>query len=1813
MDLNNYSLNEIFNVYHPKNENLDFSYSDGESMENLLFDIVSNTEDISLGSKELHSHINSWPTLYHLTGQRADLLRPISDTLEGDILEIGCGCGAITRYLGELGNNVIALEGTKKRAEITASRCRDLENVKIVCDNFEKFQSSKKFDAVTLIGVLEYAQVYIESDDAIQLILEKAKSFLKPNGKLIIAIENQLGLKYFAGAPEDHLGIPFAGIENEYTEDSVITFGKKTVEKVVSKSGFTNIEFLYPFPDYKLPLSVLTSKGANDSKLNVSDLIKFNTDYHQNGEEHDRSFDTTNAFSVIAENGLVEDLANSFLIIASNHTSNFVDSNALCYTYSSKRKKEFCKSNKIELKNDEYKVIREKSYPQFKNKTKKINQILKNENYIFGDLFLNELIKIVGNNNWTIQQIVEWAQPWKNTLVSKSINISDNEIPLLDGIYFDATPFNFIKSNNSYIFFDLEWESKKQLKLDFILFRGLYYSLCFANVISNSELKIYSTISDICLDVLINLLPKSEPDISEFITLENDLLKEILIDYNSKEIFSKIIRVKEGSVHQIQDTYSFNPLSNANVQVFFSDHPSEFSEEKSLFENVNLNDDPKKIIFNVRDLKKNIKHIRFDIGNKPGILNIHSIKINDKKGETLFKWDKYYVNSKVYSILIENDIKWPDKVLQMSTYDDPQFVLTTNEEVQRNSKIGFTIEIVLSKATHSQILDSYLAPTLSFQTEKRVKKLNQNIKTNEEFIRKLEGNNIALKKEKEKNQKDYNQVIEEFSNYKTKSEKEIYSFIEKINSLENEINQLNKVLTEKIKTLKHLETSQKELGSEINTLKVNNGIRDLYEKKLIEEITSLKNQNKWYYYTYDNRSIWGILKDRIKKKLTRISSSKNKSPNSIHKNIPVQKVEFKESSHEIKVSVIIPTYNRSKLLPQLLECWKKVKEVSKYKFEIIFSDDGSEDGSVLILENEKELPLQIIKNNHGGPAKARNSAILKAKGEKLLIMGDDIFPNPNIINQHYEKLKELPISKAVLGEVIWHKDLEVNTLMKHITELGLEQFSFIAFEPHQYLDFRQFYTCNISIDRAFLLSEDIIFDESFYKVNFEDIELGYRLSKKDMQIYYYPEANGEHYHPYNSVKAFCKRQETAGEMAIVFKSLHGESVEWCLQIESILAEWNIHLSNLNENDFKYDSISNVINICQFVEDCKEIDRNQIEFCLSEIYRVLFRFFYEKGIIYKKLNLEYNAYNEIFNSNFLPKIIDYIDQLNEIVDLPNIDNIHFLTNHISLTIHAKDLEHITQLREKYSDNLDYLNFTLTPDSHSHKPNTFLYKPEKGFNIGSHNMNQILLFLQNNSELDAIILSFGLNNNPNIGLNGPLNNNLICKTNIINKDIEALNSGKIIRLISEEHNETKNLNLLFKKNFNIDPEYGYFYETELPIHQINPFTFYKSVNHKNNKKTIFIFPTFLAVGGVEKNTIEVIKILKEYYNFVVITFERLSEENGSLHNDFIKSSIGVYDLTELSRHNDILTYLRVLKKTYSPEAILICNGSPWLSNNTLEIRKLFNKCAIIDQQAYDTKVGWIQLYINKNKGILSFDRFIAVNSKIKNVFHEASGLETKNIDLIYSVLSIEKREQALEIENKDIRKKFNLEKDQKYFTFIGRMNQQKAPMDLIKLIKLIVSKYKDEYKFIIVGSGEMSEEVDRYIIKNNLNESIIRIPFVNNTFEISKICEGIMFTSLYEGLSIALLESLSVGTPAISTDVGDTKIVLEKFKNGFIFSTIGDIDIYFKEFNLFIENLQNYKDSAEKNKEIITDMFSPINIASQYKECFERAIKERNNLT
>lgn len=243
-------------------------------------------------------------------------------------------------------------------------------------------------------------------------------------------------------------------------------------------------------------------------------------------------------------------------------------------------------------------------------------------------------------------------------------------------------------------------------------------------------------------------------------------------------------------------------------------------------------------------------------------------------------------------------------------------------------------------------------------------------------------------------------------------------------------------------------------------------------------------------------------------------------------------------TEHINVSVIFATYNRADIIADVLKQWVKVDKNTKYSYEIICSDDDSKDRTVEIIEQFEGLPLTVLRNEHGGASRARNAALKLAKGEIIIFTGDDIFPDVDFINRHYENHLKYGDKICTLGRIEWHQDIPLNHLMYHITNVGCEQFGFAGLIPYALTDFRHFYTSNISVSKKELDRLGQYFDLTFDRYGFEDIELGYRLYQNGVMIYYDADIVVYHHHIYNDVEKFCNRQYSAGNQMVVLTRLH---------------------------------------------------------------------------------------------------------------------------------------------------------------------------------------------------------------------------------------------------------------------------------------------------------------------------------------------------------------------------------------------------------------------------------------------------------------------------------------------------------------------------------------------------------------------------------------------------------------------------------------------------------------------------------------------------
>jgi SAM-dependent methyltransferase len=294
-------------------------YLDGA--EQRLLEALPAIADRSSGSDALRGLMVDWPTTYHLTPYRSTLFDALGlrGAASARVLELGAGCGAITRWLGERCAEVHAVEGDRARAQVARTRCADLDPVEVYAANYSELAEARAFDLVTLIGVLEYSHLYHprhpgDADAAAAANLALARRALADDGVLVLAIENRLGLKYLNGAREDHSGRRFEGMEGYVHAGTPVTWSARALRGMLAAAGFADVELLLPFPDYKLAHTIVNPARCGDSERVHNWLAEPAPD--RGAEREPLLFAETLAVREVAQAGLLADLANSLLVLA---------------------------------------------------------------------------------------------------------------------------------------------------------------------------------------------------------------------------------------------------------------------------------------------------------------------------------------------------------------------------------------------------------------------------------------------------------------------------------------------------------------------------------------------------------------------------------------------------------------------------------------------------------------------------------------------------------------------------------------------------------------------------------------------------------------------------------------------------------------------------------------------------------------------------------------------------------------------------------------------------------------------------------------------------------------------------------------------------------------------------------------------------------------------------------------------------------------------------------------------------------------------------------------------------------------------------------------------------------------------------------------------------------------------------------------------------------------------------------------------------------------------------------------------------------
>lgn len=428
-------------------------------------------------------------------------------------------------------------------------------NIIIVDKNVESIEKYKKqkYDYIYLNGTLENAEKIMCSKKPEIDLINFFKELLNENGKLFIAVDNKMGVKYLSGDKSEHCNNIYDSLKNEYSNGKL--FSKTELDKIIENTGFKYKRYYYPLPNYENINIIYTDEmlpNKNDSKIN------YNVVYDEGSLIVKDEISLLKTF--IGE-GQFANFTNSYIIELSNSE---IDKKVKYYSFNSMRKEKY--SLVLKMKDDYV-----EKYPKtdeaiehirnIKNNSKKLTELgfniaeEFNEEDIVKSKFINlksldkQIVDAIEKEEY--ENVYEFINNWYKYIKEK---LKVNKDGIVKDGFIDLTFENtfFDNQNNEYIFFDQEWY-EENIPIKFILTRALK-NLYEYNPSIESKINIKTLLKKYNLNEYFD----------EFMAKEKSF-QELIIDKDKKEFYGKQYNYKITSEEIIKLIRDIKRLDKDNV------------------------------------------------------------------------------------------------------------------------------------------------------------------------------------------------------------------------------------------------------------------------------------------------------------------------------------------------------------------------------------------------------------------------------------------------------------------------------------------------------------------------------------------------------------------------------------------------------------------------------------------------------------------------------------------------------------------------------------------------------------------------------------------------------------------------------------------------------------------------------------------------------------------------------------------------------------------------------------------------------------------------------------------------------------------------------------------------------------------------------------------------------------------------------------------------------------------------------------------------------------------------------------------------
>lgn len=318
------------------------------------------------------------------------------------------------------------------------------------------------------------------------------------------------------------------------------------------------------------------------------------------------------------------------------------------------------------------------------------------------------------------------------------------------------------------------------------------------------------------------------------------------------------------------------------------------------------------------------------------------------------------------------------------------------------------------------------------------------------------------------------------------------------------------------------------------------------------------------------------------------------------------------------------------------------------------------------------------------------------------------------------------------------------------------------------------------------------------------------------------------------------------------------------------------------------------------------------------------------------------------------------------------------------------------------------------------------------------------------------------------------------------------------------------------------------------------FDRKVFQEHKKIHVMMLIPWMEMGGADLFNLDIVKrIRKEDFEISILSTVAGESTWRQRFEEYVT------DLFELPTFLDIENYAEFISyfiRSREIDVIFLSNSYygyylvPWL-------RKYFPEVAIIDY-VHMEEWYWRNGGYARTSGVMGgiLEKTYVCNERTRQVLINDFDRDKDSVETLYIGVDHEKYN-AEYVESGMIRNKFGIENDRKIVLFPCRMHPQKRPFFMLEIAEQVKRKMPD-IAFIVVGDGPQLAELQETAQKRNLEGRAYFAGRAEDMLPYYKDADLTLICSLKEGLALTAYESLSMGVPVISSDVGGQKELIDQ---------------------------------------------------------------------